>query len=132
VSALNIARSESVKRGIPVSVCSSTNGTTCAGSTTWNTGWIVFTDNVGPAGQLNAGDELIQVWSGLQGGLQLNSTGTAPAVARNFVQYTSTGMPNPIGSTNLSLFKSGAPGNTARCIWVSTTGRVSTTQSVCP
>ena len=32
VAALNIARSESIKRGIPVSVCSSTDGTSCAGS----------------------------------------------------------------------------------------------------
>ena len=93
VAALNIARSESIKRGIPVSVCSSTDSATCAGSGTWGTGWIVFTD-AGAAGQVNAGDEVLQVWPGVQGGLQLNSVaGTAPvSPVRNFVQYTSTGM----------------------------------------
>lgn len=140
VSALNIARSESVKRGLAVSVCSSTNGTSCAGSATWGTGWIVFTDGNGAAGVVNpavpveTGDQVLQVWPAIQGGLQLNSVvGTAPvSPTRNFLQYTSTGMPNPIGATNFSLFKSGAPANTARCITVSTAGRVSTAQAVCP
>ncbi len=133
VSALNVARSESIKRGIPVSVCSSTNGTSCAGSATWGTGWIAFTDS-GAAGQVNAGDEVLQVWPAVQGGLQLNSVvGTAPvSVARNFVQYTSTGMPSPIAATNFSLLKSGAPATSARCITVSTAGRISTAQAVCP
>src|ERR1700752_4963319 len=133
VAALNLARSESVKRGTPVSVCSSTDNATCAGSGTWGTGWIVFTD-AGAAGQVNAGDEVLQVWPAVQGGLQLNSVaGTAPvSPVRNFVQYTSTGMPSPIGATNFSLFKSGAPANTARCISVSPAGRVSTAQNVCP
>jgi type IV fimbrial biogenesis protein FimT len=137
VSALNVARSESIKRGIPVSVCSSTDSTSCAGSATWNTGWIVFTDGTGAAGVVNGGangDEVLQAWPAVQGGLTLNSVvGTAPvSPARNFVQYTSTGMPNPIGSTNFSLFKSGAPANTARCVTVSTSGRVSTAQAACP
>ena len=135
VSALNYARSESVKRGIPVSVCSSTDGATCAASTTWSTGWIVFTDGNGANGTVNpampveSGDQVLQVWPAVQGGLALNSVAPTP---RNFVQYTSTGMPNPVGTTNFSLYKSGAPANTARCISVSTSGRVSTAQLVCP
>jgi type IV fimbrial biogenesis protein FimT len=135
VSALNYARSESVKRGIPVSVCSSTDGATCAASTTWNTGWIVFTDGNGANGTVNpampveSGDQVLQVWPAVQGGLVLDSVAPTP---RNFVQYTSTGMPNPVGTTNFSLYKSGAPANTARCISVSTSGRVSTAQLACP
>jgi type IV fimbrial biogenesis protein FimT len=140
VSALNVARSESIKRGIPVSVCSSADGATCAGSATWGTGWIVFTDGLGAAGAVNpavpveTGDEILQVWPAVQGGLQLNSVaGTAPvSVARNFVQYSSTGMPSPIAATNFSLFKSGAPASSARCITVSTAGRISTAQALCP
>src|SRR5262245_25530334 len=58
VAALNVARNESIKRGIPVSVCSSTNSATCAGSGTWGTGWIVFTDT-GAAGSVTAGDEVL-------------------------------------------------------------------------
>ncbi len=43
-AALNLARSEAVKRGYPVTVCPSTNGTSCATSTQWEQGWIVFVD----------------------------------------------------------------------------------------
>lgn len=41
-SGLNLARSEAVKRGLPVVVCPSTNGTSCASGTNWSTGWMVL------------------------------------------------------------------------------------------
>lgn len=39
---LQFARGEAVKEGQNVTVCVSTNGTTCAGTNTWQSGWIVF------------------------------------------------------------------------------------------
>jgi type IV fimbrial biogenesis protein FimT len=45
---MQYARSEAIKEGQPVTVCSSTNSTsqqpTCADSTVWRDGWIVFSD----------------------------------------------------------------------------------------
>lgn len=41
---MSYARSEAVKRGIPVSVCPSTG---CAASSNWDQGWIVFQDDNG-------------------------------------------------------------------------------------
>ena len=38
------ARSEAIKEGNQVILCSSTNGTSCAGVTTWQLGWIVCVD----------------------------------------------------------------------------------------
>jgi type IV fimbrial biogenesis protein FimT len=35
-----LARSEAIKRNVPVSLCSSSNGTSCTGN--WNNGWIVL------------------------------------------------------------------------------------------
>jgi type IV fimbrial biogenesis protein FimT len=61
VTHLQYARSEAVKRQQPVSVCSSSDGLTCANSTEWGTGWIVFTDEKGTAGSLDAGDTLLRV-----------------------------------------------------------------------
>jgi len=52
VTALNLARSEATRRGSAVTVCSSTNGTTCNGDGDWSTGWIV----------LSSGDELLRSW----------------------------------------------------------------------
>ena len=44
VVALQLARSEAVKRGTGSIVCASANEATCSGSDDWTTGWIVFTD----------------------------------------------------------------------------------------
>ena len=40
VSSVNLARSEAVKRGVPVTLCASTDTISCAESTDWSTGWI--------------------------------------------------------------------------------------------
>jgi len=42
--ALQIARTEAVKRGSGSVVCASTDQATCSGDTDWSTGWIVFSD----------------------------------------------------------------------------------------
>lgn len=42
VSALNLARSEAIKRGVTVTVCRSTSGTACAASGDWGQGWMVY------------------------------------------------------------------------------------------
>lgn len=38
------ARAEAIKEGQPVSLCVSSDGVTCSGSTNWQNGWIVFPD----------------------------------------------------------------------------------------
>jgi type IV fimbrial biogenesis protein FimT len=43
---LQYARSEAIKEGQFVTVCISTNGSTCAtGTNLWNSGWLVFSDS---------------------------------------------------------------------------------------
>lgn len=39
-AALNLARSEAVKRGVPVAVCRTADGANCGGN--WSGGWLVF------------------------------------------------------------------------------------------
>jgi type IV fimbrial biogenesis protein FimT len=41
---MQFARTEAMKRGIPVSVCPTTDFTACATSRNWETGWLVFSD----------------------------------------------------------------------------------------
>lgn len=48
VGDLQFARSEAIKRGQPVTVCASSDGTTCD-TTLWHSGWIVFSDPVASA-----------------------------------------------------------------------------------
>jgi len=45
---MQFARAEAIREGQPVTICASTDGVTCAGAgTTWQTGWLVFSD-IGP------------------------------------------------------------------------------------
>jgi type IV fimbrial biogenesis protein FimT len=46
---LQLARAEAIKEGRTVTVCQSSDGATCTDSTSWQGGWIVFSDptNVG-------------------------------------------------------------------------------------
>jgi len=44
VSNLILARSEALKRSRNVTICSSTNQTSCSGSDDYSNGWIVYTD----------------------------------------------------------------------------------------
>ncbi len=47
ISAFHVARSEAIKLNARVSICASSDGVKCSGSTSWNTGWIVFVDRNG-------------------------------------------------------------------------------------
>ena len=52
LSALHVARSEAIKSNGRVSICESSNGTTCTTTGDWKNGWIVFIDAIGN-GDLN-------------------------------------------------------------------------------
>ena len=77
VTALNLARSEAVKRGARVSLCPSTDQASCTGGTQWEDGWIVFLDS-GGAGAPAVDGAPIRAWPGLAG----NATLTGPANIR--------------------------------------------------
>jgi len=42
---LQFARAEAIKEGTNVTVCASSNGTSCSNSTAWQDGWIVYTNS---------------------------------------------------------------------------------------
>ena len=44
ISALHVARSEAIKLNTRVTICESSNGTSCATTASWKNGWIVFVD----------------------------------------------------------------------------------------
>lgn len=84
ITALNYARSEAVKRGTTATVCSTSGGAACAGSTNWSTGWMVFADANGD-GTVGVDEAVLRVWPALNTGNTLN-TGT-----RLRITFTSTG-----------------------------------------
>ncbi len=50
LAALNLARSEALKRGVRVSLCKSADGSACATAGGWEQGWISFVDANPPLG----------------------------------------------------------------------------------
>ena len=69
MGSLSLARSEAIKRNMPVTICASSSQTGCTG-VDWNNGWIVFTDT--PAsGIVDGEDELLSAIRGLPGGMEL-------------------------------------------------------------
>jgi type IV fimbrial biogenesis protein FimT len=98
VAALQLARSESITRNVnapaTISVCPSSNGTSCGG--TWANGWIVFTNN-GCDTSVPAADSVLRYTSGPapagDTGFEVTATGFAIAA----VCYRRTGRPTDDG-----------------------------------
>jgi type IV fimbrial biogenesis protein FimT len=62
---MQFARSEAIKEGQSVTVCPSSNGTSClAATTTWHGGWIVFSDVNGNAAVDAPPDIVLRVQAG--------------------------------------------------------------------
>jgi type IV fimbrial biogenesis protein FimT len=91
---LNLARSESVKRRIPVTLCKSANGTTCDTSATSDfRRWIVFVDDADPAaGSANDGDGEVDAGELILKSSAIATTIDAPAVGRLTI-YQPSGFP---------------------------------------
>ena len=93
ISALHITRSEAVKRGEVITLCISDGNATpnCdSASTSWEDGWIIFTDLNGDASFSSASEDLIRIHEKLTDDNTLTST-HLEGVAYN-IQFTPTGL----------------------------------------
>lgn len=118
VLAFAYAKSEAVKRGIRVTVCSRQTDASCAGSATWDTGWLVFVDNDG-GGSVNGADVVLQVRPPLEG------DNTLRAGARQRVTFQTTGFSPGFNDTFRLCDSRGTA--VARQLVISAQGRVTTT-----
>lgn len=122
---LNFARAEAVKRGGRVTICPSVNGATCAGNTTWETGWIVFNDaNV--IGAVDGADTVLRATAALGGGSTMRTNN------RSFIVFSAQGY--SVGSNDTFRVCQGADVVSARSVIVSNQGRVTSAQGTasCP
>lgn len=119
VTMLNYARSEAVKRNQRITVCSSSTGTSCAGSTTWDSGLIVFADTDGD-GVVDGGEDVLQVRQGLEG------TNTLRAAVLTRVTYQSNGFLFGFGANGTFRLCDSRGTASARAIVISNQGRVRT------
>lgn len=124
VGALNITRSEALKRASMVTVCASSDASTCSGSTNWSGGWIVF-DDTSANGVREGGETLLQTWPAVATEFTLNANN------RSFVRYTSTGTSFD-GAEIFTLLRPSCTGNNARRVVITAVGRINTQTVACP
>jgi type IV fimbrial biogenesis protein FimT len=107
VTTLAMARSEAVKRGEGVTICSSDDMETCT-ATAWNLGWIIMVTST---------SELLRVHEPLDSAITLTN-----AAANTAIEYRPTGFLNG-GAANTFDFCDSRTGETGRQIAISATGR---------
>ncbi len=126
VGALALARSEAVTRGIPVSVCSSTDNAACSGGLDWSTGWIVFTDADADGG-VDGGadpDEVLRALPALR-------TGSDLAGNANSITYAANGFLGSAAAVTFDLDIEDCTGDHNRTITVNLQGRSAVAPTAC-
>ena len=112
VSAFHVARSEAIKINNSVTICESSNGSSCntPGTGNWKNGWIVFVDrNTDQAGigaacaDANANtDCLLRIHAGVADGQMALSGANAGGKAVRSVTFDSRGLPRNAAGTSMS------------------------------
>ncbi|WP_157971353.1 GspH/FimT family pseudopilin [Dyella sp. C9] len=132
---LELSRSSAIKQGVPVVICPSSNPTattpSCSGSTSWQSGWIVFTDiGQNQTYAADSGDTLLHVHSPLQ--LDDTLTGSVSETANGafggtltYLSFNRMGAPSlatPSKYAALSVHDANSTVGWYRCVIVSIVG----------
>lgn len=123
VGDLQFARSEAVKEGVPITVCVSTTGTSCAaGSSAWASGWIVFTDSNGN-NVVDAGENVLR-WQKAFSATGSTDTLTPTNAAFQAVRFNREGfaVTGVAAVVNLALHSVPVNNQWTRCLAVSAVG----------
>ena len=122
---MQYARSEAIKEGQTVTVCSSTNPTapapTCSGTPTWQTGWIVFSD-VNGDGTVNGGDTILRVQRAFSFGDTFNANNAMHAVTFNREGFA-LGLANTV---TVTLHAQVPTVGSTRCLAITIVGQLTT------
>ena len=112
VTSFQFARSEALKRGVPVAVCGSSDGATCSG--TWSQGWVALAIVGGNA-------EVLRAWPAAPD-FQMTA-------AANIVAYQPDG--TAVAPFTMDLNLPDCAGDNARQVTVQNTGRVASVRVTC-
>jgi type IV fimbrial biogenesis protein FimT len=130
VTALNMARGESRKRGIAVTLCAANAAQDdCVDGGSWDAGWIVFTDDTGTPGVVDPDDELLQVFPAPAA--EFPVTATDPTTL-SYVRFLRSGAPDSGTNTRkLKLSRPSCTDDEARQVSIANTGRISSGKIAC-
>ncbi len=115
---LEFARSEAIKEGQTVSVCVSSNGTSCTSGTSWQNGWIVFSDQNGDGAVESPPDIILRTQSPFSGTDTFTANNSISVVTFNREGFAA-GLPN--GALLTLHAATPSPGST-RCLSVTLIG----------
>jgi type IV fimbrial biogenesis protein FimT len=125
---MQYARSEAIKEGQTVTVCSSTDPTAaapaCNGNTVWQNGWIVFSD-VNGNGTVDPGDTILRVQRAFPVGDTFNSNNAMTEVTFNREGFA-LGLANPV---TVTLHAAVPNASSTRCLQITIVGQLITESS---
>jgi len=135
LSAFHVARSEAIKLNKRVTICESSDGTTCSTTGKWEDGWIVVTDAAGAASGASGvctnttTDCLLRVHDEIDGNSLTIRGFDQDTVAINSFTFTSRGLPkNASGTGQAGVFgiciKDNGGNDHYRAVALSFSGRV--------
>lgn len=106
ISALQLARSEAVKRNINVVVCARESDTLCGQN--WNNGWLVFTDDGPTPSVIDANEQILQINPELHTGSSVDAIGALTRAnpnigARSTIRFAPRGNSNWRGGGTLMV-----------------------------
>jgi len=117
---LQLARVEAIKEGQPVTVCVSNDGANCSGATTWQSGWIVFSDPNGNQA-VDAGETVMRIQRAF------TSTDTfSPSAPLSAVTFNREGFAQnlPNAGVTLVLHDATAKATWTRCLTMTIIGQM--------
>ena len=129
VTALNLARSEAIKRATTVTVCPVSDATSatpqCIGSTNWANGWLVFVDGntLGTVdGSGATADVRVRIWDAFSPAPNI-TTGASN------VQFAADG--TAASAADIEIDQEGSTGVDARCVRLLISGQVRSEKNAC-
>jgi len=135
LTAFKLARSEAVKRAVPVSVCAVANPNatpvTCGSNAQWGNGMLVFTDE-GTPGTLDGADQRLKVFTITSAGATATTTGAFVRFGQqgDVLDVTANGTCAGSG-TCIDLSHAGTTGTANRCLHLMQSGQVRLERAVC-
>jgi type IV fimbrial biogenesis protein FimT len=120
---MQYARSMAIKEGLPVTVCSSTDASTCNGGPLWQGGWIVFLDSNSDQ-QRQPSETIVRVQRAFASSDSfVPDNGSFNAITFNREGYASTNWPSLV---TLILHDSTANAAWTRCLAITPLGMLNT------
>lgn len=123
-TAMTLARSEALKRGVRVSVCppETVEAEDCDPDGDWTKGWMMFADDFGSPGVVDPSDVILQIWSA-------PAAGTNIGTAMKAVTFNRSGRAELDGTFGIN--KAGCINNQKRRMSIDFSGRVGLSRTDC-